>query len=371
MASRLTALSGHAWSTRTAAIVWLLVVAMELVMTLRFLREEFVDLLGPSGWFAGDGERTLHAARVWLEGGNPYEVFGFLYSPVALAFAAPLTALGDDLAVKLWLGLGVSMMVGCTLLATRSAPWWARALAITGVLVFHATVGDYLLANTTMVLVAAMFLVVRGNDVRSGLLLGVLVAAFPKPLLVPFLLWALVWRPRATLGVVVGGLVATVAGLVIAGAGMYLTFLETIVKGGGITVRFAGNYGLSLVSPTLAAAVAIFIVVALVYVLLRRGEIVGLVWAVAGGILISPYAPMYSGLPLLLAMPAVYSIAPGLAVAYALTVVLAEQATPLSATVLLLASLLIPYRLDRRGRPPLWSYLPGGRPVAAEGRAQP
>jgi hypothetical protein len=370
MISKWPGLSGRAWSPRTAVVVWVLVVATELVMTLRFLREEFVDLLGPSGWFAGDGERTLHATRVWLEGGQPYDVFGFLYTPLALGLSAPGVALGDDLAVMLWLGLGVALMVGCTLVATRGAPWWGRLLAATGVLIFHATVGDYILANTTMVLVAGMFLVIRGRGVVSGLPLGVLVAAFPKPLLVPFLLWALVWRPRPTLGVVVGGLVATVVGLVVAGPGMYVTFVETLLEGGGITVRFAGNYGLSLVSPALAAAVAAFVMLALSYVLLRRGEVVGLVWAVAGGILVSPYAPMYSGLPLVLAMPAVYAIAPGLAVAYAMTVVLAEQATPLSATLLLLVGLLLPYRLDRRGRPPLWSYLRGQGTLNAEGQAR-
>jgi hypothetical protein len=347
-------------------IVWILVVASELVMTLRFLREEFTDLLGPSGWFAGDGERTLHATRVWLEGGQPYDVFGFLYTPLALVLSAPGAALGDDLAIKLWLGLGVSLMVGCTLLATKGAPWWARSLAVTGVLLFHATVGDYLLANTTMVLVAAMFAVIRWDRVPAGVPLGILLALFPKPMLLPFLLWAIVWRPRATLGVVVAAAGASLVGLVAAGPNLYATFLETIVNGGGITVRFAGNYGLSLVSPALAAAVAVFVVVALVFVLLRRGETVGLVWAVAGGILVSPYAPMYSGLPLVLALPAVYAIAPGLAVAYALTAVLAEQATPLSSVILLLAALMLPYRLDRRGRPPLWSYLPGARSVPAE-----
>jgi hypothetical protein len=65
-------------------------------------------------------------------------------------------------------------------------------------------------------------------------------------------------------------------------------------------------------------------------------------------------------------LPAVYRIAPGLAVAFALTVVAAEQATPLSSVVLLLAALLLPYRLDRRGRPPIMSYLPGERSVRAE-----
>lgn len=350
-------LSGRTWSPTIAVVVWVLVVAAELFMTLRFLREEFTDLLGPSGWFAGDLERTLHATRVWTDGGQPYDVFGFLYTPVSLVLSAPLAALGDDLAAKVWLGVGVSLMVACTLVVTRGVPWWGRLLAVTGVLVFHATVGDYLLANTTMLLVAAMFLVIRGGDVRSGLFLGILLAAFPKPMLLPFLLWALIWRPRPLLGVVVGGLIATAMGLLVAGPGLHVTFVETIVRGGGITVRFAGNYGLSLVSPALAAAIAAFVFLALVYVLLRRGPTVGFVWAIAGGILVSPYAPMYSGLPFVLALPAIYTIAPGLAVAYALTVVFAEQATPLSATVVLLAGLLLPYRLDRRGRPPIWTHL--------------
>jgi hypothetical protein len=350
-------LSGRSWSPTTTVVVWVLVVALELWMTLRFLREEFTDLLGPTGWFAGDGERTLHATRVWLEGGQPYDVFGFLYAPVALVFSAPFAALGDDLAEKIWLAIGVGLIVTCTFLATRGVAWWGRVLAITGVLIFHATVGDYLLANTTMVLVAGMFFVIRGESVRSGVLLGVLTAAFPKPMLIPFLLWALVWRPRPLAGVAIGGAAATVLGLVVAGIGLHLTFVDTLVHGGGITVRFAGNYGLSLVSPALAAVVAVFVMVALSVVLVRRGPIVGLVWALAGGILVSPYAPMYSGLPYVLGVPAVYAIAPSLAIGYVLTAVLAEQATPLSAVILLFAALLVPYRVDRRGTPPIWPYL--------------
>jgi hypothetical protein len=260
--------------------------------------------------------------------------------------------------------------VGCTLVATRELPGWGRLLAVTGVLIFHATVGDYLLANTTMVLVAGMFLVIRGHDARSGLLLGVLAAAFPKPLLVPFLLWALVWRPRPLRGVVAGGLLATLVGLVAAGPGLYARFVDEILSGGRITYLFAGNYGLTLVSPALWAVVATFVMVAIAYVLMRRGETVGLVWAVAGGVLVSPYAPMYSGLPLLLALPAVYRIAPGLAVAYALTIVLAEQATPLSSTVLLLGSLMIPHRLDRRSIARIRIDLLPRRREIIEGNAQ-
>jgi hypothetical protein len=58
-----------------------------------------------------------------------------------------------------------------------------------------------------------------------------------------------------------------------------------------------------------------------------------------------------------LGVPAVYAIAPSLAIGYVLTAVLAEQATPLSAVILLFAALLVPYRVDRRGTPPIWPYL--------------
>jgi hypothetical protein len=350
-------LSGRSWSPTTAVVVWVLVVAAELWMTLRFLREEFTDLLGPTGWFAGDGERTLHATRVWMDGGQPYDVFGFLYAPVSLVFAAPFAAIGDDIGEKIWLAIGVGLIAACTLIATRELPRWGRLLAVTGVLIFHATVGDYLLANTTMALVAGMFFVIRGDRARSGILLGVLTAAFPKPMLLPFLLWALVWRPRPLGGVVLGAASATVIGLVAAGPALHLTFLETLLHGGGITVRFAGNYGLSLVSPALATAVAMFVLLALAYVLARRGPTVGLLWAIAAGILVSPYAPMYSGLQFVLALPALNAIAPALAVAYALVVVACEQATPLSAVVVLLGGLMLPYRFDRRGRPPLAELL--------------
>jgi hypothetical protein len=58
-----------------------------------------------------------------------------------------------------------------------------------------------------------------------------------------------------------------------------------------------------------------------------------------------------------LGVPAVYAIAPSLAIGYVLTAVLAEQATPLSAVILLFAALLLPYRFDRRGQAPILAYL--------------
>jgi len=159
-----------------------------------------------------------------------------------------------------------------------------------------------------------------------------------------FLLWALLWRPRATAGAALAGLLASVVALAIAGPDAYGAFIGQLA--GGVGLRFRGNYGLSLISPELAVVAGAVVGVSLVIVLLRRGPVTGLVWATAGGIFLAPYTGTYAGLPLLVALPAMIGVAPWLAAFASGAVLAAGFLYPVAGAVVLLVALLIPRTLD-------------------------
>jgi hypothetical protein len=299
-------------------------------------------LLTPGGWFALDGRRVLEAATAWQSGANPYELTGYLYSPAATLMAVPLAALGNTVAVVAWLAVEVALVAIGTRWATSSAPWWATAAAVPCVLLFQPVIADLLLANVTVALTFGMLLVVRSDRPASGLLLGVLGAAFPKPLLVPFVLWALVWRRQAFLGILAGAAATTLAALAIAGPGAYAAFIGLLLSGGGVGPAFVGNTSLTLVSVPLAITVGILVGVAFIVVLLRRDQVTSLLWATTAGIFLAPYAGGYAGLPFLAALPSFWAAAPPLAIFAAATMVIGGQLYPVSGAVILAVSLLVP-----------------------------
>jgi hypothetical protein len=299
-------------------------------------------LFTPGGWFALDGLRVLDAAAAWRGGGNPYEIPGYLYAPAATLMAVPFAALGDTVAIVGWLGLEVALIAIGTRWATSAAPWWVTAAALPCVLLFQPVIADLLLANVTVALTFGMLLVVRRDRPASGLLLGVLAAAFPKPLLAPFVLWALVWRREASRGILAGAAATTLVALVIAGPGAYASFARLLLSGGGVGPAFVGNTSLTLVSVPLAIAVGLVVGVAFLVVLLRRDQVTSLLWAVTAGIFLAPYAGGYAGLPFLAGLPSFWAAAPVLAIFAAATMVIGGQLYPVSGAVILAVALLVP-----------------------------
>lgn len=308
------------------------------------------QLFAPGGWFALDGRRLLAASSAWLAGGEPYAVQGFVYSPVALVLAAPWTLLPQALAVLAWIATSAALAAIATARTLQTRPLLEVLIGVVGVIGFLPMLADLALANVTIVLVVAILPVLRTNRIWAGLAFGVLAAAFPKPLVIPILLWALVWRRQAVIGVVLGGLVATAIAALIAGPTTFGAFLSTLMSGGGISFRFLGNYGISLVSPALALVVGLLSAAAFVIVLLRRGVVVGLAWAGAVGILIAPYAGIYASLPMLVALPGLAAIAPGRAWVAALAIVLVAPWSPISAVIVMALTLTVPLA-DDRSRP--------------------
>ena len=70
-----------------------------------------------------------------------------------------------------------------------------------------------MLGNANVILVAAAVPAVFGSArPRNGILLGLATAVFAKPLVLPILLWLLVWRRGTFVGVVASGVVASLFG---------------------------------------------------------------------------------------------------------------------------------------------------------------
>ncbi|HYU51077.1 MAG TPA: glycosyltransferase family 87 protein [Candidatus Limnocylindria bacterium] len=325
---------------RWAVVAWAIVGILAAAGGIAFLLAQ-QTLFTPGGWFGLDGLRLLDAAATWQRGGDPYTIPGYLYAPAATIMAVPFAALGGPAAIVAWLALEVGLVAIATRWSTSPAPWWAAAAALPCVLLFQPVIADLLLANVTVALTFGMLLVVRGDRPINGLLLGVLGAAFPKPLLAPFVLWALVWRRQAFVGIVAGAAGTTLTALLIAGPGAYAAFASLLASGGGVGPAFVGNTSLTLVSVPLAIAVGILVGMGFLVVLLRRDQLTSLVWATIAGIFLAPYAGGYAGLPFLAGLPSFWAAAPVLAIFAAVTMIIGGQLYPVSGAVVLAVALLI------------------------------
>ena len=172
------------------------------------------------------------------------------------------------------------------------------------------------LGNANVLLVAAIAWAAVGPPRwTSGVALGLAAAVFAKPLLIPVLLWLLVVRRPVVAGTVATALVATAAGLVVAGPSAYVAWFGALLAGNDqFTSGFLGNHGVSAFAPGLWVPVAVLVLVAYLLVLLRRGPAISLCWAVTVGILAAPYAGTYSALPVALALPVLAPALPAVAI---------------------------------------------------------
>jgi hypothetical protein len=243
-------------------------------------------------------------------------------------------------------GLKVAFAVGAVSWFTPGWPGPARVMAAATLVFSLPFLHDVMLGNANVLLVGSMAVALFGSDrPRSGVLLGFAAALFAKPLVVPILLWLLVWRRRVLTGTVLAGLFATAVGALIAGASAYTAWIEALLGGTRFASQFAGNHGVTAIVPELWLPIAAVTFLGLVVVLLRRDSMTGITWASTVGLLIAPYAGTYSALPIALAMPGVARVAPRVAL-------LVAAIAPIATGHLLpvYAGLII-----------LWSLLPGDR----------
>jgi hypothetical protein len=218
---------------------------------------------------------------------------------------------------------------------------------------------DLMLGNANVLLVGAMAVAIFGpTRPRSGILLGLAAAMFAKPLVVPVLLWLLVWRRSVLLGTVVSGLAATGAGVLLAGPGAYADWVAALAGGTRFASPFAGNHGVTALVPGLWLPIAAATFLGLVLVLIRRGRSTGLTWAATAGLLLAPYAGTYAALPIALAIPGIGRVAPTMAlVIVAVSPIATTHPLPVYAAAILIASLFLPE-----------PGLPAGEPMASAGQ---
>ena len=294
-------------------------------------------------WWAEDLV-IYDAARRVVGGQALYADPKFFYPPVATLLGIPFLVL-DRFGASLVLAAGkILLAAGCVLWLTTSWRAADRALAFVGLVTSLPFLHDLMLGNTNVLVVGAMAAAVVGRSHPwNGVLLGLAAAAFAKPLMIPVLLWLLVRRRETFVGAVAAGAVGSAVGVAVFGLGAYGDWIEGVRAGSiWLSTPFAGNHGVTAILPALWPPVAAITAVLLILVLANGGPRTGLVWALASGILLVPYAGTYSALPIALALRAIGPLAPTLAfVIVAISPIATTIPLPFYAAGILLASLTL------------------------------
>jgi hypothetical protein len=252
-----------------------------------------------SGWWGMDTDRVLVASRALLSGHSLYSDSGFLYSPLAVVLGIPAALVPREYAL-------LALALFNALLAISVSRWLSRGswLAALLVLTFLPFINDVALGNFMVPLTAAMAVAAFGPPRRrSGVALGIVAAAIPKPLLAPYFVWLVVHRRRPAQGAIATAAVATVLAIAVTGPAAYLDWLHNLVQGTGSIAVWIGNSGVSGYLPSLAVPTAILVMGLTLPAVARARENRSLAWVLAAGILVSPYASGYSTLSLLLILP--------------------------------------------------------------------
>jgi len=260
---------------------------------------EIIQIFPYSGWWGFDGDLVLQAGRRFLDGQSIYADSRFMYTPAAAIIGIAGALVPREFALLAYAAFKVALAVGVTYSLTRGS--W---LSVVAVLTFLPFINDVAPGNFMVPITAGMAIATFGQPRRrSGIFLGVMTAAIPKPLVVPFFLWLLVYRRRAAEGAIATGLLVTLAAAAIAGPGSYVDWLHSLSGGASYIGTWDGNYGVSNYLPSLAVPIALVVLALTVVVVARADENRSLAWVLAAGILVSPYAGPLEALPLLIALP--------------------------------------------------------------------
>jgi hypothetical protein len=284
---------------RAARMLWVVAAVLTVAMGALVLS---VWSSGFGSWWGIDGARNLEVARIWLNGGDPYSVTGFLYAPLAFILTAPWTLVREDVALTGWFVLRLLVVIGSTWYATRGMPPAVRALATVVVSACVPVLSEFVLGNVTIPIAAAMLPILYRRDRLSGIPFAVVFAAAPKPLLIPFLLWVLVHRRKMVAPMVISGLAVTAIATAIAGPNRLYGFLRVMADGGRISLSFAGNDGLTAYAPGWLIITAGVVAAALAsYALWRADEATAAVVVTLAGLFLTPYVG--ANLPIIVLPP--------------------------------------------------------------------
>ena len=202
---------------------------------------EVARVLAPMfGWDSG----LFRECALRLADGQT-EFCGFLYSPLTALVARPLTWISPTAAMAAMTLIGVGIVVTGVVLETRGQALVDRVLVAVAALSFAPVVYELLLGQTTLLIAAALYPVARRPDAfRNGIPFGIALALAPKPLLLPILVWMLVWRRQALTATVLTTLGLTGLGFVLLGLDQYREWLLVLTGAGRESV--AGTFTLSL-----------------------------------------------------------------------------------------------------------------------------
>jgi hypothetical protein len=302
-------------------------------------------LKGWSGvdWWGIDLHLVIDAGGRWMAGQPIYANPAFLYPPLAAVVGALVTSMNFDVLSVLYALAKIAIAIAAVEWVSGELPRAARGMIALTLVTSLPFLHDVMLGNANVVLVGAIAVSLFGPPrPRSGVLLGLAAALFAKPLVLPILLWLLVWRRPVLIGTVATGLAATAIGVWLAGLPAYFEWVSALAGGTRFASGFAGNHGITAIAPGLWLPVALVTLMGLVYVLLRRGPNTGITWAATSGLLIAPYAGVYSALPIALAIPGLARATPGWALAIAaVSPIATTHPLPLYAAAILLAALLV------------------------------
>jgi hypothetical protein len=273
-------------------------------------------IVAPETW-AEDARRNLAAAQALLDG-HFGTVEGYLYSPLAALLTAPFTLVPEAVAIWTWLAFKAALVVVGGYVAVRGRPTAERVAAAIAAVAFLPILYDLELGNVTVLLVAAMaFVAWRGDGYLTGVPLGLVLATAPKPQLIFFLLWMVLYRRRSLVGALATAVAATGLTVLVVGLDPYRAWIEALRAPTYLSGSQLGNKSLTTLPPPLAA-VSIVASLGLALLALRRGRWPALAAALALGLLVSPYTLVYAAGVFLVAAPALWMGAPGVLLALAL-----------------------------------------------------
>ena len=251
----------------------------------------------------------------------------FVYSPLAALVARPLTWVSPTAAAVVMTLLGFAILVTGVRHETRGHALFDRVLVAIAALGFAPVVYELLLGQTTFLIAAALYPAARRPDsFRTGIPFGIVLALAPKPLLIPVLVWMVVWRRRALAASLLATVALTCLGLALMGPEQYRQWVHVLTSAGGaslagnLSLSLAGNFSLWPLDWT-DLAIAAAVGAATLWAILRDPSR-GFVASLLASMVLAPYTGLYSASILLLA------VKPGLAFAPRATRLLALIANP-------------------------------------------
>ena len=225
---------------------------------------------------------------------------GFLYAPLFGLLATPLTWPPFEVAATVVSLAGLAVLLLGVALETRGRATIDRALVAVAAVTFLPVVYELITGQVTLFIAAAIYPLRDRDGWRRGIAHGVVMGLIPKPLLVPLLLWMLLYRRRASVAAVAVALGVTIVGVALLGPDLYRGWAAALVGTGQITRN--GNLALNALEPPWLAGCLWLASAAAGLLIIARLEAAGFVAALVVAMLVQPFTLTYAASILLLAV---------------------------------------------------------------------